>query len=316
MTTDPTGARNETLVRTDGSHVTELGGRQVHLQVWPGDAAAGGAPVLLLGGCAVPSYAFRAVVTALPGRWLVALDRPGMLDTPWPGHLPTLAEEVATLLELCQAVGRPPLVVAHSMAGPHVEALVREHPGSVRGLVLLDASIEVEASAPRAATEQAWLAAARAALDGARLPPFAAAASAAARVMVWSQSQRLHLTYTRPPRARELFRRPDTLASIVAEQAAYAAQLADLQTLLGTTTWPGTPSLVLTAGSRAAWVRKQRVLAHRLGARQVVVDDSRHLMMVDRPDLVAESVLALLASTEARSPEPHPDPEPDRGSTP
>jgi len=310
---DQAGPANETLVRTDGSHVTLMGGRQVHLQVWAGPTGGRGAPVLLLGGCAVPSYAFRAVVTALPGRWVVALDRPGMLGTPWPGHLPTLAEEVATLLELCTAVGEPPLVVAHSMAGPHVEALVRERPGSVRGLVLLDASIEVDARPPRAATEQAWLAASRAALGGARLPPFAAAASAAARLMVWSQSERLHLDYARPPGARELFRRPDTLASILAEQAAYAAQLADLETLLGSTTWPGTPSLVLTAGSRPGWVRKQRVLAHRLDARQVVVDDSRHLMMVDRPDLVADAVLSLLDSTEPANPT---SPDTDAGSTP
>lgn len=288
---------HEALVRGPGSHVTSLGGRLVHLRVWPGE----GPPVLLLGGCAVPSYAFGSVVTALPGRWLVALDRPGMVDTPWPGHLPRLAEEVATLLALCQAVGEPPVIVAHSMAGPHAEALVREHPGSVRGLVLLDASIEVDPGPPSPATERAWLAASRAALNGARIPPFAVAASFATRLAVWSQSQRLHLTYARPPRVRELFRRPDTLASVVAEQAAYAAQLTDLETLLETTTWPGTPALVLTAGSRPGWVRKQRVLAHRLLARQIVVDDSRHLMMVDRPDLVADAVLALLASTEDTS---------------
>jgi pimeloyl-ACP methyl ester carboxylesterase len=292
------------LVRVAGSRVTRLGGRQVHLRVWNGPfdqtspSDPTDVPILLLGGCAVPSYAFGAVVTALPGRWLVALDRPGMLDTPWPGRLPTLAEEVATLLELCQALGEPPVVVAHSMAGPHAEALVREHPGSIRGLVLLDASIEVDAKPPRAATERAWLAASKVALEGARLPPFAVAASVSTRVAVWSQSQRLRLSYSRPPGAHELFRRPDTLASIVAEQAAYADQLADLETLLETTTWPGTPSVVLTAGTRAGWVRKQRVLTHRLGARHVVVHDSRHLMMVDRPDAVADAVVSLLPGAE------------------
>ena len=55
---------------------------------------------------------------------------------------------------------------------------------------------------------------------------------------------------------------------------------------------------MLTAGSRAAWVRKQRVLAHRVGGRQVVVDQSRHLMMVDRPDAVAEAVVGLLPEHE------------------
>jgi pimeloyl-ACP methyl ester carboxylesterase len=289
---------NEELVRTAGSHVTTLGGRLVHLEVVPGPTDRPGTPILLLGGCAVPSYAFRPVVTALPERWFVSLDRPGMLDTPWPGRLPTLAEEVATLVELCSAVGQPPVVVAHSMAGPHVEALVREHPGVVSGLVLLDASIEVDAKPPHAATERAWLAASKVALEGARLPPFALAASLSTRVAVWSQSQRLRLSYSRPPDTSELFRRPDTLASVVAEQAAYADQLADLQTLLGTTTWPGTPSVVLTAGNRPGWVRKQRVLAHRLGARQVLVDDSRHLMMLDRPDAVADAILELLPESE------------------
>ncbi len=288
-------AADAAVATVAGSHVTELGGRLVHLQVTLGD----GPPILLLGGCAVPSYAFGAVRTALPGRWLVALDRPGMVDTPWPGHLPTLAEEVATLVELVGSLGAPPVVVAHSMAGPHAEALVRQHPTSIRGLVLLDASIEVDASPPRAATERAWLAASRLALNGARLPPFAVAASLSTRVAVWSQSQRLHLNYSRPPGMEDLFQRPDTLASIVAEQAAYAQQLADLETLLATTTWPGTPSIVLTAGSRPGWVRKQRVLAHRLDARQVVVDDSRHLMMVDRPDLVADAVLALVREPAA-----------------
>ena len=207
------GAAAADLVRTAGSHVTSLGGRLVHLEVVPGTDDRPGTPILLLPGCAVPSYAFRPVQTALPGRWLVALDRPGMVDTPWPGHLPTLAEEVATLLALCEAVGTPPVVVAHSMAGPHAEALVREHPGSVSGVVLLDASIEVDARRPSAAFDRAWLAASRLALEGSRLPPFAVAAALSTRVAVWSQSQRLRINYSRPPGTEELFRRPDTLAT-------------------------------------------------------------------------------------------------------
>lgn len=277
------------LVRGVGSHVTELGGRDVHLLVQPGQ----GPPVVLLGGCAVPSYAFRRVVSRLEGRWTVALDRPGLVETRWPGHLPTLAEEVGTLAALAEALGEPAVVVAHSMAGPHAEALVRLHPGTVHGLVLLDASVEESADPPHAVTEEAWLRASRLTLSGARLGPVASGASVAARLMVWGQSRRLHLANAQPPRAREVFTRPDSLASVVAEQAAYARQLADLQDLLATTTWPGVPSVVLTAGTRAGWVRKQRVLADRLGARQVVVDDSRHLMMVDRPDVVVGAVLSL-----------------------
>lgn len=279
------------LVRTAGSHTTSLGGRDVHLLVQPG----GGPPLVLLGGCAVPSFAFSRVVGRLAGRWTVALDRPGLVATRWPGHLPTLAEEAATLAALVGALGEPAVVVAHSMAGPHAEALVRLHPDAVRGLVLLDASIEVTADPPHRATEEAWLQASRLAQSGARFGPFATGAAGAARLMVWAQSRRLHLANAQPPRAREVFTRPDSLASIVAEQAAYAQQLADLQDLVATTGWPDDlPSLVLTAGTRAGWVRKQRVLADRLAARQVVVDDSRHLMMVDRPDVVTDAILSLV----------------------
>ncbi|SEQ05192.1 alpha/beta fold hydrolase [Microlunatus flavus] len=291
-----TGPGPADLVRTPGSHVTRLGGRDVHLLVQPGQ----GPPVVLLGGCAVPSYAFRRVVAALTGRWTVALDRPGLVETAWPGHLPTLAEEVGTLAELVDVLGEPAVVVAHSMAGPHAEALVRRHPGTVRGLVLLDASVERSAEPPHAATEEAWLRASRVTLEGARFAPVASAASVAARVMVWGQSRRLHLANAQPPRAREVFTRPDSLASVVAEQAAYASQLADLQDLIGTTTWPeDLRSLVLTAGTRTGWVRKQQVLADRLGARQVVVDDSRHLMMVDRPDVVVDAILSLVGERDA-----------------
>ena len=282
------------VVRTAGSHVARLGGRDVHLAVQPGE----GPPVVLLGGCAVAAYAFRRVVERLAPRWTVGLDRPGLVETRWPGRLPTLAEEVATLAELIADLGEAPVVVAHSMAGPHVEALVRLHPGTVRGLVLLDASVEESAEPPHAATERAWLEASRLTLSGARFGPFASGASAAARLMVWSQSQRLHLANAQPPRAREVFTRPDSLASVVAEQAAYARQLADLEDLLGRTTWPDVPSIVLTAGSRPGWVLKQRLLAERIGARHVVVDDSRHLMMVDRPDVVADAVLSLVGERD------------------
>ena len=297
MTAEGTTASAAELVRTAGSHVTSLGGRDVHLLVQPGS----GPPVVLLGGCAVPSFAFRRVVARLTGRWTVALDRPGLVETPWPGHLPTLAEEAATLAALAEALGEPAVVVGHSMAGPHAEALVRLHPQTVRGLVLLDASIEVSAEPPHRATEEAWLRASRLALSGARFGPFATGAAGAARLMVWAQSRRLHMANAQPPRAREVFTRPDSLASIVAEQAAYARQLADLEDLFATTRWPDDlPSLVLTAGTRAGWVRKQRVLADRILARQVVVDDSLHLMMVDRPDVVTDAILSLLREPGAR----------------
>jgi pimeloyl-ACP methyl ester carboxylesterase len=51
--------------------------------------------------------------------------------------------------------------------------------------------------------------------------------------------------------------------------------------------------LTAAAGRGPRWIAKQAQLAALLNARQVVVDDSRHLMMIDRPDVVATAVRAL-----------------------
>ena len=90
---------------TDGS--ATLGGRLVHLLTQPGLTG----PVVLLGGCGVPSYTFDDVVELLPDCWVVRLDRPGLVRTPWPGTLPRLAEETATLAELGEQLGEPMVLV-------------------------------------------------------------------------------------------------------------------------------------------------------------------------------------------------------------
>ncbi len=272
-----------------GSRVVQLGGRAVYLQVQAGQ----GPPVVLLGGCAVPASAFADVVALLAGRRVVSLDRPGLVQTSWPGVLPTLAQEVDTLVELGVALGEPAIVVAHSMAGPHAEALARHRPDLVAGLVLLDASVEFEPRRP--GSGGVWLAVARAVQRAAGLAPLAAAGAVGARVLFSVQSARRRLTDASPKLVGELFHRPDTLAMVVAEQAAYAAQLWDLDRQRRAEPWPKTPTLVLTAAGDggSSWVALQARLSRLLGARQVVIENSKHLVMIDRPDLVAEAATAL-----------------------
>ena len=274
---------------TGGSRVVELGGRSVHLLDQPGQ----GPPVVLLGGCAVPSYAFAEVIALLAGRRVVAMDRPGLVQTPWPDALPTLEREVSTLVDLLSGLGEPAVVVGHSMAGPHAEAVVRRRPDLVRGLILLDGSVEFDLRRPGSGA--GWLAVARAVRQATGLAPLAGLGAAGARVLFSVQSARRRLTDASPERARQLFRRPDTLAMIVAEQAAYGSQLWDLDRLRRDEAWPGTPTLVLTAAGDggARWVTTQARLASLLGASQVVIEHARHLLMIDRPDLVAEAVTGL-----------------------
>lgn len=272
---------------------SELGGRQVRLTEQPGL----GPTVVLLGGCGVPSPLWQSVVNLLPDRAVVRLDRPGMLGTPWPGHLPRLDEEVATLAALAPraGAGQPVVLVAHSMAGPHAEAFVRLHPGQVRGLVLVDASVEWQlrpAGLRERGVRAFWLTAARAVRTGLQPPVLRAPARLGGRLVVAAQSR---LRVSDPMPAVAELGDPETAASVVAENGAYADQLRDLERVRAERPWPGVPTVVLTAAGDggASWVGDQRRLADLLGARQVVVEDSRHLIMLDSPQRVVDAVRAV-----------------------
>ena len=277
----------ESRTRLPADGRSTLGGRVVHLVSQPG----AGPPILLLGGCGVPSYDWDLVAELLPDLALLRVDRAGLLGSPWPGELPRLADEVATLEALLVTVG-PAAVVAHSMAGFHAEALARKRPDLVVGLVLIDASVEWAPRRPR--PRRGWLWLARFVRRAMVVRPLRPAGSFVQRVLAAAQS---HRRFVEPvnPMARRTFRDPDTIASVLAEQAAYAEQAWDLVQLRESSRWPAIPTVVLSAaaGRGGRWIADQARLATLLNARQIVVADSRHLIMIDRPDVVAEAVRAL-----------------------
>jgi pimeloyl-ACP methyl ester carboxylesterase len=277
-----------TVLPADG--LVTLGGRCVHVVTQPGT----GSPIVLLGGCGVPSFDWDEVADLLPDRALIRLDRPGLLGSPWPAELPRLATEVATLAALLSSIG-PAVVVAHSMAGFHAEALTRQWPDLVVGLVLLDGSVELTPRKPRPRRRWLWLA--QAADAAMRVRPLGLAGSFVQRLLFAAQSHR-GMTQPVSPLVKQTFRDPDTIASVLAEQAAYAEQAWDLAQVRSSFAWPRIPTIVVTAGRGKRWVAKQGRLAAALNARQVVVPDSRHLIMIDRPDVVAEAVGALLGGND------------------
>lgn len=270
-----------------GSSV-DLGDRLVHLVETPGRSPV----VLLIGGCGVPYYHWDPVVERLGGLATGRLDRPGLTDTPWPGVLPTLAAEVATLDDLLDRQAGPVIMVVHSMAGPHAEALFRVHPDradQVAGLVLVDASVDLSARRPR--SPWAWLAAAQLVHLLAAVPPLRLLGSAADRLLLSLQSTRRLRDPARPV-AKAVYRNRDAMASVVAEQAAYRQQLWDLELLRRERSWPTLCTVVLTAAGAGGrrWVETQRELAELLHAEHVVLPEARHMIMIDEPDAVVAAV--------------------------
>lgn len=288
MTPRMRGQRDRTAAQVPGV-ITVLGGRAVHWVHRPGTRPT----VVLLGGCGVPYYTWAQVVAQLAELELVTMDRPGLVGTPWPGVLPQLEAEVATLTDLIRHLGGPVVLVAHSMAGLHVEALAREHPGLVVGMVLVDASVEWDPRPPTFPERWLWAARGVHALFG--LPAVRPAGSFADRVLVTAQSHRRLLDPTSAV-AKAVYRNRDAAASVVAEQGAYDQQVWDLSLLRRRMPFPDIAVAVVTAAAEEGsdWLRDQARLAKLLGGNHIVAADSRHLVMVDRPDLVASAVRSVL----------------------
>src|SRR6478609_8760041 len=250
----------EARTRLPADGEVRLGGRLVHVVNQPGPSL----PVLLLGGCGVPSYAWDDVVDLLPDYAVVRLDRPGMAGTPWPGRMPRLEEEVDTLAALVDAAGGLAVLVAHSMAGPHAEALARRHPDMVAGLVLVDGSVEWRIRA--SVGEVAWRIAAHAVRHGMRIPPVRWGTAWAGRIVMEVQTV-TPLSAAMIAVARNAYGDPESIACVVAEQAAYRSQILDLAQVRAATTWPDPPTTVITAvaGRGRRWVADQARLATLLG---------------------------------------------------
>lgn len=270
------------------ANVNDFGGRAIHWRENPG----AGPSVVLLNGAGLAAEHWSDLVALLPERHVVRFDRPGMGGTRWPGTLPTLAEEVRSLTELVRSTGAPAVLVAHSMASFHAEALARLRPELVSGLVLVDGSVEFPAREPRATS----LRLITSLQQIVRRAPVLHLGSLAHRAGASLQSRRLNLRHQWEERVGELYDDADAVAMGLAEAAAYPRQAWDLLQLRRDRPMPPVPVLVLTAADQSVepdWPARQRRLARLLAGRQILVDGSDHLMMIDRPDVIADAIGAL-----------------------
>ena len=267
--------------------VSSFGGREIHWRERPGEDP----PVVLMAGCGLSMEYWREVAQQMGGTRVVAFDRPGMGGTTWPGHLPTLDEEVATLVDLITDRGGEAILVAHSMASFHAEALTRVHPELVRAVIMIDGSCEWYPKAPRkpSARVASGVLALVMNLRLGRLGEYGW------RLGAWMQSNR---EFARLGRGRlpSIYRDHNALTMAVGESMSYEEQAWDLMSYRDAGAWPDIPTFVLTADSSGGerWIEQQARYAELLNAQQIVVEQSRHLMMLDRPEVIASAVRSCL----------------------
>lgn len=279
--------------------VERLAGRPIRVVVdHAGPRTDDGPVVVLMPGAAASSDFWAPVMEFLPDLDVVSYDRPGLGGTPWPGRLPRLDEEVDSLVDLLSRVlvrhsdvgGRRAVLVAHSMAAFHAEALTRSHPELVDSVVLVDPSVEWPTHPPRRRESVLPGAVDRLMRWGLRGPGRAlfsagvTAQSVRAGTGVWHQF--------REHRLHDVYGRPEAMAMAVAEWIGYDWQAWDLMNYRRRYPWPGVPTILLSAvhsGQEQELALHER-LAPMLGARLVVVDDSHHLMMLDRPEVIEQAI--------------------------
>ncbi|WP_018656006.1 alpha/beta fold hydrolase [Actinomadura flavalba] len=250
---------------------------------------ADGPPVLVLSGLGGAWFDWGDVVAALPAHRVTVFDRPGAGTSPAARRPPSLRRDAAILAALARRAGRPVTVVAHSMGAFAAEAFARLHPDLVAGVVLVDGSHEFgDVHAHRLSAGIAPLArAAGTALAATGVPWLLA--PAARNLLLRLTARRVVAVPPAPVRA--VYGRGVVLGTIVTEWSAYREMAADLAALRERRPFPPVPLVVLTAPWGPRWEEgHRRIAAFSPRGRHVALSGTRHMIMFDRPDAVADAV--------------------------
>jgi pimeloyl-ACP methyl ester carboxylesterase len=104
---------------------------------------AGGARVIMVHGTPGSATAWADyLLSPPPGIELLALDRPGFGGSGPDEAVTRLADQAAAVSALLPPDDRPVVLLGHSLGGAVVARVAADHPGRVRALVLLAASLD------------------------------------------------------------------------------------------------------------------------------------------------------------------------------
>lgn len=271
-----------------GVEVVTLGGRPFEVHRVPGE----GPLVVFVNGCGVAMEGWLATVDELRGRRALLFNRPGYAVG---DALPRFGDEVADLARLIEreSPGEPVVLVGHSMAGFHIEGLARLRPDLVAGAVLVDPTVEFVAY-PKLPVAGA-----------ARLARLLLRSRHVQRVFArvyWLGVMPQTVTDARidPEIWVKPYREQRQLATCAAEGLSYPAQAHGLVRLRRRTAWHPKPIVVLSAhhdGAYGVWGRRHVRWARRAGADLVQVQGSGHMMLLDRPALIADHINTVARAT-------------------
>jgi pimeloyl-ACP methyl ester carboxylesterase len=288
----------------------EVAGTAIHVVVdeGPPDVPA----VVFASGLGGAWYDWDAVVPSLAGRAsLVRFDRPGLGWSQPAAVPPTLAGEAGRIKELLERLelSGPAVVVGHSLAGFHVEAFARIFPEATAGVVLVDGSAEPDAAPQPGPAQRVRLWRSVGAVG--RFTGLGAVVGPA----VWRTviaGTTLRGPATDPEQVAAAFSAGRPGAAALVENTLYYDVAAELLELRCERDFPPVPLQVIAAYGRSrieraivpraqaartagAWRSRQRELAAMSPFGELVeLSDSAHFVPFDRPDSVADAVLAVL----------------------
>ncbi|MBT2449878.1 alpha/beta hydrolase [Streptomyces sp. ISL-43] len=258
-----------------------------------------GPPVVLSAGLAMAWFDWDPVAELLvaAGRTVIRFDRPGHGLSAPAVRPPSAAGEAHRIAGLLDALGlgsARATVAGHSIAGFHVEAFARLHPGRTAAVVLVDSSVEehprpVLSAGVRTAAARALGRAVTAAGLPAALGPWARRATVRASRVGGTD-----------PAARDLVRRCYRTGRVwrgaLLENSRYLDVAAEVPALRAEHPLTAPATVLIghdgtTSRRSLHWLARQAELADRLGARFVVAEPAGHLVMLDRPHQVARAVL-------------------------
>jgi pimeloyl-ACP methyl ester carboxylesterase len=269
-------------------------------------------------------YDWDAVVPLLAGRaTLLRFDRPGLGWSQPSAVPPTLAGEAERIRELLEAlsVPGPVVLVGHSLAGFHVEAFARMFPELTAGVVLVDSSTEPDAVPPPGHVQRVrrW----RRIGELSRFTGIGALIGPAVwRGIIGATTLRGPVVTADPEQLSATFvaGRPGVAAMV--ENTLYFDVAAELLELRCEKDFPPVPLRVLAAFGRSrieravlprglasrvadAWRLRQRDLAALSPYGELVeLPDSAHYIPFDRPDAIADAVLAILGDEHRNTGKP------------